>query len=211
MAHLTLGELRPALHAAAGERLAQIQQTPGYGYDALRLHGTVLPRDLADAELLRLRQAEDTKTQGDPLTYALIQLRRAYEDDDIRVIRRWQAAVETAGGRRYLRAIEARNASYRDRGLAGLGNWRNTQRDARYAAIYQQNAIKRFRQQQIQQQALARQSAGQHKRDARFARIQNGGRVSTTKVQSMPGGGRVVCYRPSPYLSGMDCGPSGMG
>jgi hypothetical protein len=207
MAHLTLGELRPVHHAAAGARLAQVQAQPGYGFEALRQHSSVMPKDLADAELLRLRQLQD---QGaDPITYALNQLKRAYEDDDIRVIRRWQRVVENAGGRRYLRAIEARNASYRQRGimgLNGLGDWRQARQDARFAEIYRRDAVKQWREEQKQakrEAKWARREAKRAKRDRRFVNVQSGGHGQGMRIQSVPGAGRIVCYRPSPYLSGM--------
>ncbi len=121
MAHLTINELVNPTAARAPERMQQIRARPGYGIAMLRAYKDVLPGWVLQAELERLYELQDRAAAPNPLAYAFTQLQRAYEEDDIPTIRRWETAVSTAGGRNYLRAVKARNRSYAARGIMGLG------------------------------------------------------------------------------------------
>lgn len=128
MSYLTLGAgpnggVLKDQRAEALKRLARFRQLPGYGPAMLRKYKELLPGPVYRAELQRLRNLEDRALTGNPKAFAYVQLRRAYEDDDIPAIRKWQSAVENAGGRAYLRAVAARSASYRARGIGmdGVG------------------------------------------------------------------------------------------
>jgi hypothetical protein len=114
-----LGAL-PSPYLDSVERLRQVRQRPGYGIPMLRQYQGTMHPGVLDVELLRLREQEDHRLSRDPITFSLTQLQRAYEDDDIPAIRRWENAVVTAGGRRYLEGVKARARSYRARGLQGV-------------------------------------------------------------------------------------------
>lgn len=127
MAHLTMGELnahRPVIrdHRATGNsRIAQLRSRPGYGEEMLERFRPVLPPGVYRDERNKLRDAQDRALRQNPRAFAWTQLVRAYRDDDIEAIRRWETSFEGAGARRSLRAGQARAESQRARGLAGFG------------------------------------------------------------------------------------------
>lgn len=128
MGWLTMGELNEgqALRSPLAEgwaRVAELRRRPGYNEHVLREFRTVLPSEVYQAELKRLRsQLDAALRRRNPAAYAWEQLDRAYRDDDIPVIRAWERAHDRMGARRYLNLQRRRLLSQQARGLyAGLG------------------------------------------------------------------------------------------
>ena len=129
MAHLTLGELTGARtiyqdHRDGVRRVQQLRYRPGYGESMLRQYDGVVPPDVLDAEIRRIRAIQDRGLA--PAAHAWTQLARAYQDDDVEAIRRWEASLDRTGARRYLNAVQARQRSQNRRffginGMSGLG------------------------------------------------------------------------------------------
>lgn len=125
MAHLTLGELTSVIQQVQdhrnGMRLAQLRAMPGYGEDLLSRYKDVLPPGLYRSEVHRLRASEDAVLRGQYRAEAWTDLSRAYRDDDLNTVSRWESAMAAANARQAMRAEQARARALRARGMAGLG------------------------------------------------------------------------------------------
>jgi hypothetical protein len=108
MGELADGGILPDPHADALAKIRWLRRQPGYGETMLRRYWDVIPGPELTTEILRLRQAQDVAMGNDPRASAWTALTRAYVDDDMAAIRRWEAAVDNAGARRSLSFEQAR-------------------------------------------------------------------------------------------------------
>ncbi len=133
MAHLTMGELAPALAPAASPlrntfsqgmaRLARIRKIPGYNRAVLDKYGAALPLDVLAAENLRLQKLKGDALAPDPVASALTALSNAYRNRDQFDIERWENAITMLGAKRYLARVRAAARKDSAIGYTTAGFW----------------------------------------------------------------------------------------